>query len=431
MNSNQLTKIAQQNVYSPKALKFGKTLKTKIHKTSIREHMAKKYGANAFLLPEQKKFPIVNPNTGKVSCKLLKAAKIRAAQHGYGDVATKASRLMQQHNCVSSPMQKQAALAESALVAGLGHLTQNQVLKTMMNKETVLPKIIENRLTRTPTTVGQVKKGLANTALPELGIVEDEARHSYKDIAHNMGYKEKIHTIHALKGNWSRLAQSEQGRQVLAKHLSKNFPGVGSVIHMLPHDTIKELEKVYKADKLGKNIINTTNRLVKHKELAQVSTKHKAIAGAAEGLGNVAAGFKEPVFSTINVLKRAGAADLSKFENVKNKPGKLAYKTAKGTQNYLKNFFVKNPLEGTAKDTLGDNSLAKRLDRGKRFFHVEGGNALVGGARNLDNKLMAVVKERHPLIAKQMHAKLQERANNRGIRGFLKRMKEKRLKRKA
>jgi len=95
-----LIKIASQNPYSPKSLKFGKTLKTKIHKTSVREHLLQKHGPNAFLLPEQKKFPIVNPNTGKVSCKLLKAAKIRAAQHGYQNVVAKANSLMAKHNCI-------------------------------------------------------------------------------------------------------------------------------------------------------------------------------------------------------------------------------------------------------------------------------------------------------------------------------------------
>jgi len=96
-----LNKIAkQQNPYSPKALKFGKTLKQKIHKTSTREKLYEKFGGKAFLKPEERKFPIVNPNTGKVSCKLLKAAKIRAAQHGYQDLVAKADRLLKEHNCI-------------------------------------------------------------------------------------------------------------------------------------------------------------------------------------------------------------------------------------------------------------------------------------------------------------------------------------------
>jgi len=90
-------KIAFQNPRSPKALKFGQTLKEKIHKTSVREHLLEKHGPSAFLLPAEKKFPIINPNTGKVSCKMLKAAKIRAAQHGYQDVLRKADKLIQTH----------------------------------------------------------------------------------------------------------------------------------------------------------------------------------------------------------------------------------------------------------------------------------------------------------------------------------------------
>ena len=95
-----LIKESSQNPYSPKALKFGKTLKVKIHRQSTRNKLLEKYGPRAFLLPEQKKFPIVNPNTGKVSCKLLKAAKIRASQHGYQQVVQKADRLLREHNCL-------------------------------------------------------------------------------------------------------------------------------------------------------------------------------------------------------------------------------------------------------------------------------------------------------------------------------------------
>ena len=90
-----LYKIAKQN-----KMKFGRTLKTKIHRTSTRKELYDKYGPKAFLMPEQLKFPIVHPQTGKVSCKLLRAAKVRAAQHGYQDVVLKANRLMKEHNCI-------------------------------------------------------------------------------------------------------------------------------------------------------------------------------------------------------------------------------------------------------------------------------------------------------------------------------------------
>ena len=425
MNEIELRKLAQQSVYSPKALKFGKTLKNKIHKTSVREHLSQKYGSNAFLRPEQKKFPIVNPNTGKISCKLLKAAKMRAAQHGYSDVVNKASTLMTQHKCISGSLQKTAVLAESLLAAGLGHLAQNQSLKYMVNKEDMLPKLIEGRLTKAPTAINQTRKGLANAALPELGIAESEARHSFKDISQNMGYRDKVHAVNALKGNWTKMSKSEEGRKALVKHLSKKLPMVGSVIHRLPEETIAELEKVYKGDKFGKNIINTTNRLSRHKQIVNPTGKQKAISGAAEIGGNIGMAFKEPLFSTLNGLKRAGAADLSKFENVKNKPGKAAYKIVKGTQNGLKNLFVKNPLETTAMRTLGNDSYAKAADSAKRIFHTEAGNALAGKARELDNKLMGVIKKRHPIMAEGMRTKLQERASKRGIRGLVNRVKQK------
>lgn len=74
-------------------MRFGKTLRQKIDSKRDREKITEKYGNSAFLLPSQKKFPIINPNTGNVSCKMIRAAKVRAAQHGYNDVERKASML--------------------------------------------------------------------------------------------------------------------------------------------------------------------------------------------------------------------------------------------------------------------------------------------------------------------------------------------------
>jgi len=80
-------------------MKFGKTLRQKIDSGHDREKIEKKYGKEAFLLPEKRKFPIINPNTGNVSCKMLRAAKVRAAQYGYRDVERKAS-LMFSQKCI-------------------------------------------------------------------------------------------------------------------------------------------------------------------------------------------------------------------------------------------------------------------------------------------------------------------------------------------
>ena len=95
-NFYNLLKIAKKN----NKIKFGKVLKQKIHRTSTREQLYQKYGPKAFLMPQERKFPIVHPQTGKVSCKLLRAAKIRAAQHGYQDVVAKANRLLKQNHCI-------------------------------------------------------------------------------------------------------------------------------------------------------------------------------------------------------------------------------------------------------------------------------------------------------------------------------------------
>ena len=82
-----------------KQIKFGKTLRQKIDSPHDREKLTKKFGEQAFLMPQQRKFPIINPNTGKVSCKMSRAAKVRAAQHGYADVERKAS-LMFSKKCI-------------------------------------------------------------------------------------------------------------------------------------------------------------------------------------------------------------------------------------------------------------------------------------------------------------------------------------------
>jgi len=92
--------------------KFGRTLREKIDSKHDREKLKDKLGSSAFLIPGEKKFPIVNPNTGKVSCKMIRAAKTRAAQFGYSDVYRKASVLFNQ-KCMSKRMlEKKSRLTE-------------------------------------------------------------------------------------------------------------------------------------------------------------------------------------------------------------------------------------------------------------------------------------------------------------------------------
>lgn len=78
---------------------ISKDVKKQISKQSTRNEMYDKYGEDAFLLPKEKKFPIINPKTGKVDCGLLYAARIRAAQHGYNEIKSKAEKLYNENGC--------------------------------------------------------------------------------------------------------------------------------------------------------------------------------------------------------------------------------------------------------------------------------------------------------------------------------------------
>jgi len=69
------------------------TLKQKLSRKSFRRRLLEKHGSRAFLMPDKLKFPIMD-ESGNVHSGLLKAAYMRARQHGYTDVAHKAKNLM-------------------------------------------------------------------------------------------------------------------------------------------------------------------------------------------------------------------------------------------------------------------------------------------------------------------------------------------------
>jgi len=79
-------------------------LRSKISSKKNRQLMLEKYGKDAFLLPNQLKFPVVNPDTGKYECSLIYAARIRAKQYagvkpGYREIANKAEELYKSNKC--------------------------------------------------------------------------------------------------------------------------------------------------------------------------------------------------------------------------------------------------------------------------------------------------------------------------------------------
>lgn len=62
-------------------------------KKSTRKKILKKCGDKCFLLPNSLKFPICPKNSCQISCKGLLAAKIRAKQWKYENVAKKAKKI--------------------------------------------------------------------------------------------------------------------------------------------------------------------------------------------------------------------------------------------------------------------------------------------------------------------------------------------------
>lgn len=79
-------------------------IKVKLSSKKNRNLMLEKYGKESFLLPNQLKFPVMNPDTGKYDCSLIYAAKLRAKQYsgikpGYREVLAKAEKLYVQNKC--------------------------------------------------------------------------------------------------------------------------------------------------------------------------------------------------------------------------------------------------------------------------------------------------------------------------------------------
>jgi hypothetical protein len=73
-------------------------IKRFISKKSNREKLLEKCGRKAFLMPDELKFPIMNPKC-EYDCSLLFAAYLRAREWHYDDIAEKAANLFNKLNC--------------------------------------------------------------------------------------------------------------------------------------------------------------------------------------------------------------------------------------------------------------------------------------------------------------------------------------------
>ncbi len=76
-----------------------RSLKKQIQDKESRENLLAEYGEKAFLLPEELKFPVIDPRSGQTSCKLLYAARIRAKQFGLNEIEEKATEMFNQCKC--------------------------------------------------------------------------------------------------------------------------------------------------------------------------------------------------------------------------------------------------------------------------------------------------------------------------------------------
>lgn len=74
-------------------------LKNKPKLRSDRRRKLENCGAGCFLMPKQLKFPICPKQSCAVDCKALLAAKIRARQWGYSQVARAADRIARHRKC--------------------------------------------------------------------------------------------------------------------------------------------------------------------------------------------------------------------------------------------------------------------------------------------------------------------------------------------
>ena len=91
-------------LYEASKLAIPKSTKKEISSDENRQEMSSKFGDKAFLLPKEKKFPIINPKTGLYDCKLIYAARLRSKQFEsekpeYKNIYEQASKLYKSEKC--------------------------------------------------------------------------------------------------------------------------------------------------------------------------------------------------------------------------------------------------------------------------------------------------------------------------------------------
>ena len=291
---------------------------------------------------------------------------------------------------------------------GAIHLAQNTILNGLMARRKIGP-ILENRIFGEQKKLKALKDGVENMAVPELGILEDEAVRPFKDISQK-GYKERVLATHVLKGNWSRIANTKNGKKMIAKIMKDYIPSVSPLIEHLKPEEIKELENIYRKNLVGTNMIDIADRLAKHKNLPENYQRSAKLKKITEFAANAAMLPHETVGVSLNAIKRIGAADIQNLKK-SSKIGK--YKLAKKLidktqklQDIAKERLVKRPLENTFENMVTNDSNIQKKDKLKRLFHTVAINGIVGSTRNLEADMLSAISKRHPeLISKYQLAK--------------------------
>jgi len=306
-------------------------------------------------------------------------------------------------------MEKKAILGELGsmlLWGGLGHVAQNQALKYAL-KEKKFSNAVGQRLLNKGSTSDHIRRGAADAIFPELGLMQKEILHGYRHHFNNMSWKEKVGLVHTLKGDWVRMSKSKAGKQMLKKHLSKVFPMAGHMIDKLPESTIEKLEHIYKNDMVGKNISALSDYLKKFNPASPEEAKIPLSQRAATTAGNLAWMKVEPGIGLFNTSKHLLTSDIKSLEKTKpvqKIPGlKGLVRATHKVQKKFNDFFTTDSFKDTAEAALTDNPKTKLIESILRNGGREFGNALVGGSRDLEYKLLTTIKERHPELAKKTY----------------------------
>lgn len=108
IDEEKLTDVAYINTILNEVIRtsVSDNLHTYFKSITNRKEMLNLFGNKAFLLPAELKFPVINPESKKLDCKLIYAARLRIKQHPenltYRDISSKADLLYKECKCTKN-----------------------------------------------------------------------------------------------------------------------------------------------------------------------------------------------------------------------------------------------------------------------------------------------------------------------------------------